>query len=267
MHECFLFSFYRANNFERFLCMFIFLFQGSRFPLQRNSPLSSHDETTIPLTNGHLSHSFDNENSHSWLYTILSSLTLPFRTRYKTPHTYQRHANGVVKSDTTDNLYHQLELGQINDENNNHSDSFVLLSSSANSHHHHSTDKKPIVFNIFLLICVSLIYFLWFIFVAGISLVHLIIYSSLLFLYLVSDRTRRFALAILIYFTYLLFYDALRLIPNYTVSNIHIEDIYLIEKKFFGITRQGQVLTLNEYFKETHIPFFDVLTGLCYLNW
>lgn len=207
------------------------------------------------------------------MYTILSNLTLPFRTRYKIPHTYQRNANGVVKSDTTDNLiYHQINLEPKNDENNNHSDSFIVVSPNSsssyyNSYYNYFTDKNQIVFNMFILICVSLIYFLWFIFVAGISLVHLIIYSSLLFLYLVSDRTRRFALAILIYFTYLLFYDALHLIPNYTVSNIHIEDIYLIEKKFFGIYRQGQLITLNEYFKETHIPFFDVFTGLCYLNW
>lgn len=230
--------------------------------MQRNSSL---DETTIPLTNGDIPH-----DNHSFIYTLLSRLTLPFQTRYKPPstHSHQRYVNGVVKSETDNFIYHQLNLDQINDENNNNQNSNDLIVHIPNHQQTDFSKMTDITFlHIFVISCVTLIYFLWFIFVAGISIVHLIIYSALLFLYCVSDRTRRFALAILIYFTYLLFYDALHLIPNYTVSNIHIEDIYLMEKKYFGINYQGQVLTLNEYFKENHHPFLDVFTGLCYLNW
>lgn len=245
---------------------FVFLL-GTRFPSARISspPL---DETTIPLTNGDIPH--DNQ---SLIDIIFSRLTSPFgkRSKLSSTHSHQRYVNGVIKSDTDNFIYHQLNLDQINDENNNNQNSDDLIVHIPNHHYQHQTDSFKSTDMTFLHICViggvSLIYFLWFIFVAGISIVHLIIYSALLFLYCISDRTRRFALAILIYLTYLLFYDALHLIPNYTVSNIHIKDIYLIEKKYFGIARQGQVLTLNEYFKENHHPFFDVLSGLCYLNW
>jgi hypothetical protein len=173
-----------------------------------------------------------------------------------------------------------LAIHKINDENNNNKQSNDINQNSVHIHMptNHSnellinTDTKQTFFltlkdNFLWIIFVSLIYFLWFIFIAGISIVHIMIYFALLFLYLISDRTRRFALAILIYLTYLLVYDALHLVPNYTVSNIHIQDIYLIEKKIFGIYRQGHLLTLNEYFQQNHIPLLDVLTGLCYLNW
>lgn len=158
-------------------------------------------------------------------------------------------------------IYHQLNHTQtINNDN-------LQSLTSFNDIFNYSDIKQTFRENIYTILIVTLVYFLWFTLIAGIAIVHIIIYLILLLLYVHSDRTRRFGFAILIYLTYLLLYDALHLIPNYTVSTIHIEDVYLAEKRFFGIYKHGQLLTLNEYFQQNHIAFLDIFTGICYLNW
>jgi len=211
---------------------------------------------------------------------LFSTLTSPFRLRSKTSISHKKHINGIIQEDNDNLIYHQLDIHTINDENNNNKNSNDTNQNSiiVNIPNNHSNDlllnsdpKQTFLIslkdNFLWIILISLIYFLWFILIAGISIVHILIYLTLLLLYLISDRTRRFSLAALIYLTYLLIYDALHLVPNYTISNIHIEDIYLIEKKFFGIYRKGHLITLNEYFQQNHMPLLDIFSGLCYLNW
>lgn len=188
--------------------------------------------------------------------------------------TFHRYENDslipLTHSDNHDNnenlIYHQLNHIQTI----NHNDNLLSTHNSStlfNNIVNYSDVKQTFKENFYLILIISLIYFLWFTLIAGISIVHVLIYSILLLLYIYSDRTRRFALAILIYLTYLLLYDTLHLMPNYTVSNIHIEDVYLMEKRFFGIYQQGQLITLNEFFRQNHVAFFDIFTGICYLNW
>jgi len=212
---------------------------------------------------------------------LFSTLTSPFRLRSKTSISHKKHINGIVKQDNDNLIYHQLDIHTVNDENNNNNKNsnntnqnsiLIHIPTNYSNDLQLNSDIKQTFFislkdNFLWIILISLIYFLWFILIAGISIVHIIIYSALLLLYLISDRTRRFALAILIYLTYLLLYDALHLVPNYTISNIHIRDVYSIEKKFFGIYQKGHLLTLNEYFQQNHIPALDIFSGLCYLNW
>ncbi|CAF1060057.1 unnamed protein product [Adineta ricciae] len=195
-----------------------------------------------------------------------------FQTRRAPHESYELHSNGIVKQDGNNSIYHQLDLQARNDENNNDTNSNPLVLQlsppSSNDFLIHSDNRLLFLKdNLILLVFVSSIYFLWFIFIAGISIVHVLIYIALFVSLFLSERTRRFALAILIYLTYLLLYDALHLVPNYTVSNIHIKDVYLMEKKLFGIYSNGKIITLNEYFQQNHIPLLDVFTGICYLNW
>jgi hypothetical protein len=252
------------------------LILGKQLGFQQNTNTDT-DESTIPLTNGHVPNtSYDNNSSPS----LFSTLTALFQVRHKPPVSYKKHVNGIINQDTDNLIYHQLDVPTIHDENNNkqqnndaNQNSIVIHIPPDHSNDlSNNTDNKQTIFltfqdNFRWIIFITLIYFLWFIFIAGISIVHVLLYSALLLLYLISDRTRRFGLAILIYLTYLLLYDALHLIPNYTISNIHIEDIYLIEKKFFGIYKKGHLLTLNEYFQQNHVPLLDVFTGLSYLQW
>ncbi|CAF2632481.1 unnamed protein product [Rotaria sp. Silwood2] len=242
---------------------------------------TTNDESITSLTNEYSTKSShgNNSSSSSSFSTLFSTLTSPFRPRYKTFISYKKHPNGIIKQDNNHSIYHQLDIHRINDENNNDTNNATNQNSILiNIDPDYSNRlliphvEKYSIFlilkeNILWIILASLLYFLWFIFIAGISIVHILIYLILLIFFIISERTRRFALAALIYLTYLLLYDALHLVPNYTVSNIHIEDIYLIEKKIFGIVKNGHMMTLNEYFQENHIPLLDVFTGLCYLNW
>jgi len=258
------------------IIIIIYYVLGKQLNFQQDT---TSDDSNIPLTNGHITNSSYDNNSSSFS-TLFSTLTSPFRPRYKTSLSYQKHINGIVKQDNDNLIYHQLDIHTVNDENNNNKNSnntnqnsiLIHIPTNYSNDLQLNSDIKQTFFislkdNFLWIILISLIYFLWFILIAGISIVHIIIYSALLLLYLISDRTRRFALAILIYLTYLLLYDALHLVPNYTISNIHIQDVYSIEKKFFGIYQKGHLLTLNEYFQQNHIPALDIFSGLCYLNW
>lgn len=167
----------------------------------------------------------------------------------------------------------QIELTS-NDENHNEKSFLISLFDEQNSEQFscnlESTRdfvKRSFQENSFAITLSTLIYFSWFLFVAGLAPIHLLVYFLLLSCYLLSDRTRRFMFAVLIYLAYLLVYDALRLLPNYTVSEVHIRDVYLFEKRLFGVYFEEQLLTWNEYFQRNHVPILDVFTGVCYLNW
>ncbi|CAF1250062.1 unnamed protein product [Adineta ricciae] len=244
---------------------------------------SIEDETLIKMDtipNGHVTHTNELNPSSSVLSTFLSNFTFITRPRSlsqsRTWKSYQRkQRNGLIKHSEKNTLYHQLSIETTNDENNNQTKTdsnansvLIDLPPRTSSESSDDTDKSIFTLEHFLwILTVTLCYFTWFIFIAGISFIHVLLYLILISLYVLSDRTRRFALAILIYLTYLLLYDALHLVPNYTISKVHILDVYLIEKKLFGIYHDGHLMTLNEYFRLKHIPFFDVLSGICYLNW
>ncbi|CAF0997229.1 unnamed protein product [Rotaria sordida] len=258
------------------------------------------------MSNGYVTKSIhDNESNPSvnLLSTFFSTLSFPFRprtssklpygkllhkSRSKVSKYYKKQRNGNIKHHETNSIYHQLNIHTVNDENNNQTknenkqnsviiDLLPLLSSQSNESLIDDDDDEDNNYNknnsIFTtehyiwLFVLTILYFTWFIFITGISIIHLIIYLALISLYLLSDRTRRLTLAIMIYLTYLFLYDALHLVPNYTVSQVHIYDVYLIEKKYFGISINGHTMTLNEYFKLHHMPLLDILTGICYLHW
>ncbi|CAF3069862.1 unnamed protein product [Rotaria sp. Silwood2] len=280
---------------------------GKQIGLQSIIGKTSNDDLSInmdTMSNGHVIQSIDDNESNpsiNLLSTFFSTLTSSFRprtpsklpygkllhkSRSKVSKYYKNQRNNDIKHDETNSIYHQLNIHTTNDENNNQTknenkqnsviiDLLPLTSlesneSLINDDADDNYNKNNYIFtteHLIWLFILTIIYFTWFIFIAGISILHIIIYLVLISLYLLSDRTRRFTLAIIIYFTYLFLYDALHLIPNYTVSQVHISDVYLVEKKFFGIFINGHMMTLNEFFKLHHIPLLDILTGICYLNW
>jgi len=272
----------------------LFVFSsGKQFGLYTNLDKNSHNDLVInmdTMSNGQtikLNHENEPNTLLNFFSNLTSSIRLPtslkssygkqsrqFNSKY-----YKKQENGIIKHEKNDSIYHQLNIHTINDENNNNNpiqnelnqNSIVinLLSSQSDEYLNNDINEKYFftIEHFLWIFILTIFYFTWFIFIAGITIIHLIVYLFIISLYLLSDRTRRFALAILIYLTYLFLYDSLHVIPNYTISNVHIEDIYYVEKKFFGIFKNGQLMTLNEYFKLNHIPFLDVFTGLCYLNW
>lgn len=55
--------------------------------------------------------------------------------------------------------------------------------------------------------------------------------------------------------------------PNYAYTNVHIAELYNLEKHMFGITSNRILLTPNEYLRVHGTQFLDVSTGIFYLMW
>ena len=86
-------------------------------------------------------------------------------------------------------------------------------------------------------------------------------------LFYISSGTRKFIIAFSIFIVYWIIFDYMKAFPNYLFNAVHIEDLYLFEKKLFGINFDGLLLTPNEYWKLNTTSFLDVLTGFFYLMW
>lgn len=61
-------------------------------------------------------------------------------------------------------------------------------------------------------------------------------------------------------------YDSMRFYLFNLRLGIHIEDLYLLEKKIFGISYKGLVLTPNEFLNYFTNPFLDIITGISYVT-
>jgi hypothetical protein len=94
----------------------------------------------------------------------------------------------------------------------------------------------------------------------GDQLFLVILFNTLFYL---SGPTRRFILGFTVFIVFWVLFDSMKLFPNYRYNVVHIEDIYLLEKKLFGI--HGQ--TPNEYWLAHQYTFLDILSGCFYLCW
>jgi hypothetical protein len=66
---------------------------------------------------------------------------------------------------------------------------------------------------------------------------------------------------------YWIIFDYMKAIPNYTVSHVHIADLYNFEKRLFGINFNGARLTPNEYWRINGTTTLDIIAGLFYICW
>ena len=94
----------------------------------------------------------------------------------------------------------------------------------------------------------------------GDQLFLVILFNSLFYL---SGPTRRFILGFTVFIVFWVLFDSMKLFPNYRYNVVHIEDIYLLEKKLFGI--HGQ--TPNEFWLAHQYTFLDIVSGCFYLCW
>jgi hypothetical protein len=82
-------------------------------------------------------------------------------------------------------------------------------------------------------------------------------------LFYLSGVTRRFILGFAVFIVFWILFDSMKAFPNYRYNTVHIESLYRLEKKLFGIGGE----TLNEYWLAHRTTFLDVLSGICYLCW
>lgn len=96
---------------------------------------------------------------------------------------------------------------------------------------------------------------------------HFFFSGLFLVCFFASALTRKFAVGMIPFIIFGASYDFMRVYPNYLVNEVDIQGIYEAEKSMFGLTVDGNVLTLNEYFSSNHVPFADFMAGLFYLCW
>lgn len=82
-----------------------------------------------------------------------------------------------------------------------------------------------------------------------------------------TPRFLRLALALFPLLLFALLYDAMRLYPNYLLNAVDAAPLYGFEKRVFGISVGGEVLTPCEFFAGSHTQAMDLLSALFYLNW
>jgi hypothetical protein len=85
--------------------------------------------------------------------------------------------------------------------------------------------------------------------------------------YFSSPITRKFITGFSIFIIFWILFDYMKAFPNYLYNSVQIESLYHVEKKLFGISNAGEILTPNEYWLAHHVTWLDALTGIFYLCW
>ena len=96
---------------------------------------------------------------------------------------------------------------------------------------------------------------------------HLLMAFIFQALFFAGIPTRKLAVALLPFFIFGISYDWMRVFPNYEVNPIDVAGIYNLEKSWFGINDNGNLLIPCEYFTLHNWKFADFMAGIFYLCW
>ena len=86
-------------------------------------------------------------------------------------------------------------------------------------------------------------------------------------LYFASTRSRKFVIGFSMFIVYWIVFDYMKAFPNYQYNSVHLESLYSLEKKLFGLYDGQIMLTPNEYWLVHRTTLLDIATGLFYLTW
>jgi len=110
-------------------------------------------------------------------------------------------------------------------------------------------------------------YFLWLQFVVGLRPDHLTILGILVGMFFLSEMTNKVLASITFLLIFGIIFDSMRVIPNYTVNSVYIQELYDLEKSLFGINTANGRLTPNEFLVPYYTPLWDFICGFSYLCW
>jgi hypothetical protein len=96
------------------------------------------------------------------------------------------------------------------------------------------------------------------------QLTLVVIFNACFFL---SPVARKFITGFSIFIVYWILFDYMKAFPNYKFNTVHIQDLYEAEKLLAGITYNGKIITLNEYWLQNGSTLLDIITGIFYLCW
>lgn len=86
-------------------------------------------------------------------------------------------------------------------------------------------------------------------------------------LYFLSSVTRKLITGFSIFILFWVLFDYMKAFPNYWFNPVHIQDLYNVEKLWFGIKSGSITLTPNEFWLQHRNTFLDVMSGVFYLTW
>ncbi len=121
--------------------------------------------------------------------------------------------------------------------------------------------------NIRIAVIFLLIYITWLTAFVGIRLDHILFITTLLLFFFFNKFTRNLVIALIFFWIFWILYDGMRVLPNYEINPVHIEEPYNFELQYFGVDYHSERLTLNEYFQRNTTLVLDFLSGLFYLTW
>lgn len=136
--------------------------------------------------------------------------------------------------------------------------------------HQQQNPQQPTLFtagSIRFAILSSLVYLALSYFLIGFKLDQIILIVLFNLLYFGSRVSRRFIIAFSIFVVYWILFDYQKAFPNFRYSDVHISDLYQLEKSLFGFEWNNKVVTPNEFFAANTSKVLDFLSGLFYLCW
>ncbi len=96
---------------------------------------------------------------------------------------------------------------------------------------------------------------------------HFLFLGICLILFFGNDFTRKAFFGLCLFAVYWIIYDSLRIFPNHEFNPVRIQELYELEKYFFGFSYKGTIVTPNEYWAVNTHPVLDFLSGIFYLCW
>ena len=114
---------------------------------------------------------------------------------------------------------------------------------------------------------ISIVYLLLSYILVGFKSDQLVLLFIFNICYYASWLTRKFILGFSIFIIYWVLFDYMKAIPNYLYHSVSIEELYTLEKRFFGIMLAGKEVTPNEYWLANSNTITDVCSGIFYLMW
>lgn len=112
-----------------------------------------------------------------------------------------------------------------------------------------------------------LVYTLWLALLVGFRSDHYGIIIGLFIMFFASETTHKIICGIFCFLLFATIYDSLRILPGHSLMPVHIEDLYLMEKNWFGINSPSGRITPNEYFADRLNTLSDLIAGISYLSW
>lgn len=82
-----------------------------------------------------------------------------------------------------------------------------------------------------------------------------------------TDQMREVFHALNLFLPIGFFYEAIKILLNYKIRPVLVEELYLLDKQIFGFQYRDEHITFNEFLLLHHNPLLTFISGIIYLSW